>query len=287
MTFTSTLLGKANEIVVLCARHDMGKIAKLLPADHEFMDKVKEPYSDIIARYRPFTDQNPADFDTIIGGVDAAIRELNNPEVEVESIANQVADWHGNAALNFRDRFTKRFPIVRTNQVMVMERLKTTAEGCKKIIETYRTDILKIADDTIAALKKIKKDEPGMLDWTLAITGLIAFGAAAVSGGAGFVLAGLTIGNAVDTVNQQLKVTIEGGSIPEVIASMDQAIHTLNVSIAAQEQELIKALTSDTQAVEESMRILDDPAVLLPPPTIALPGPGRFAEFKPPTVPRG
>lgn len=215
----------------------------------------------IPSRFRWFTERNPntlsAPFEQL-RLVDSALTGAY-PDI-VATSQDQMRDWSGLAATQFSEKFLNHLVPTRDRQKTVVESLGRGLKGYWQILATSRADIMKIGEKTIEDLGKITDNYKGGSEFTMAMATVgISIGAAFGSGALAFTL---TMGSGgLDALSTVLaafdKDWVEGGSVYEILCSMEDQIAALRGATAAREDQLASVLSPLLERVRASLSVTD------------------------------
>lgn len=230
----------------------------------EFVDPKFEPYTRI---------PEPESFDPMIEELGKAIEGLSsghgnddplhggvvlaNPDLDkVDSAADILMSWTGDAAKKFKVKFLDPFSSISANQFLMLVTMKGALEAHKEVCKKAWEDILAIAQG--AADKIDHARESNADDWTkpLQVAAAVAAvgGAVVATSGVGFAMIGAVA--AMGTVAQPQKgegdtVGIIGDHTDGIIESMRGSVDKLTAEINATQKRIVDAVTASTSLMYE------------------------------------
>lgn len=276
------LMAEAAEIQRSAIQHQVGtglaQAGRAAPYEEKYLtQKAESDFADIPGLFEPFSMMpDPAGYSGMINGLADAMHVLSAGQDTKDEIdgpvypANPVMDkltgsesylenWTGKAAEDFKRNFIDPFPAVVSNQFLITSVLKGAIEAHQEMWRRARTDIDKIATDTIAALDHM--DDCGSNDWSMAFTVLgavVAVAAAPVTDGTSLI-ALAAVGSAASIASTAAGSgstptrRFSGESAGAVISQMRQAISMLADDINTEEQKITRAM-KDTHSIVQMSR---------------------------------
>ncbi|WP_216214137.1 hypothetical protein [Amycolatopsis aidingensis] len=222
--------------------------------------------------FEPFTRMpDPASYDGAIEDLRAAMEELSNgPHLTdpingaaidgnrnltaVGDAADELNDWTGIAASNFKRNFLTPFPVVAGNQFLILGIMKGAVEADKAVWEAAREDIDKIARATLDALENLGGCGKNGFEFALAVaTAVASVLGIPFTGGASAVVAG--VGAAANTAGAVVKgaemVKGGGGSAEQIVGSMQTAIEKLTGQIREKQGQIAKTLSGYAGEIDQ------------------------------------
>lgn len=185
---------------------------------------------------------------------------LANPDLnEMNSAANALDSWTGQAASDFRENFLDPFPSISSNQFHMLVTMKGALEAYQAVCKEAREDIKGIADATVQVLDHAR--DCNAADWNRALqvaAAVAAVGGAAVTTGpgGGFAMIGAfaAMGSAAQSYAQpgeSSSVSISGDTVATIIESMRSSVDTLTAEIAATQKRITDSVLKSTTLVQE------------------------------------
>jgi hypothetical protein len=246
-------------------------------AEKYLTQQAQSDFADIPGLFEPFSMMpDPAGYTGMVNSLAGAMHVLSAGQDTKDEIdgpiypANPVMDkltgsesyvenWTGKAAEDFKRNFIDPFRSVASNQFLLTSVLKSALEAHQELWRRARTDIDKIATDTIAALDHM--DDCGSNDWSMAFTVLgavVAVAAAPVTDGTSLI-ALAAVGSAASIASTAAGSgggaptrRFSGESAGAVISQMRQAITMLADDINAEEQKIARAMNNTHSIVLDS-----------------------------------
>ncbi|GAB3504953.1 hypothetical protein [Amycolatopsis cihanbeyliensis] len=223
--------------------------------------------------FEPFTRMpDPASYDGAIESLHAAMEELSQGAHLVDPIngeaiggnrdltaivdaADELGDWTGMAASNFKTNFLTPFPVVASNQFLILGIMKGAVEADKAVWESAREDIDKIARATLDALENLGGCGKNGFEFALAVaTAVASVAGIPFTGGASAVVAGVgAAANVAGAAAKGAEVLAKGGggSAEQIVGSMKTAIEKLTGQIRDKQGQIAKTLTGYAGEVEQ------------------------------------
>lgn len=237
------------------------------------MRDVTRHFSDVPEWFEPFSRlPDPSSFDPAIKALNGVLSTLsstacNTNPVDRESfqvndfvetlapLQEDLRDWTGDAADDFRNNFLVHFASVTANDFKVGATLKSALESEKALWENARKNIDDIAEQTLTALDDLGAMSAAEWDvmWAVVAAGIalisiplpggLAIAAAVVGGAAGVMSAG------AGAPDDPPVTRFTAGSSLGVIDQMRQAIRKLTNDICAAEAEIAMAVRKTDRVV--------------------------------------
>lgn len=267
-------------------------------------DPEENPFWGVSTRFESVLYGDPERLDDMLSEATKATRALSDdPKMLcMTNVAATLKPWQGNAADIFHEVFVSQFPQIAANHVMALSGLINAIKSSQGIMYTGRQSALEIADQTIAALRQIKKKPKGS-PWKtiLPIVGVVltvvaaglpfigvalsmatattfqAAAAAIISRHVAVTALTLTLaGQGVSLANANIAEPAVGGTtVMDIVKSMHAAFDTLWDGIEQERMILNNAVNDDITRLE--------PNLLLPPePDSAAAGVKDRNAFRPP-----
>jgi len=233
--------------------------------------------------FQPFTKMpNPAGFDGAIGQLEQAMRRLGtgqdtsdpiarggpvstaNPVLEaIDDVKDDVEEWSGKAAQEFRTNYLRPLPAVIHNQFLLVSALKSVLEAEQAMWKAARDDVMSIADNTYNRMDNLhgygSNEAVVIFTVTASIAGLVAS-----AGGGGLAIVLALIGGSASAIadivglEAPTPTQITGTKVTEVIASMEGAVELLTLKIIETEHKLARAVIAINRQINQA-QLSSDP----------------------------
>ncbi|QGK71718.1 hypothetical protein GIY23_21330 [Allosaccharopolyspora coralli] len=179
---------------------------------------------------------------------------LANPDLaRAESAGDTLHDWTGAAADNFKRNFLDKFPYIAQNQFLLLGVLKGALEADQNRWGKADEDIRFLAQAVNDGLDNVLGCGKNELAFTFSVVSAVAaVGAIPFTGGASAVIAAVgaagSVGNAGVAASKVVKKP--GGSVDQVLKSMEDAIRELTKEIQDSGGKIAEALNGITGQVQ-------------------------------------
>ncbi|MGH3715926.1 MAG: hypothetical protein ACRDT4_21065 [Micromonosporaceae bacterium] len=205
---------------------------------------------------------HPRQFDPLVEAMAAVVRVFGDPGLEngklapaaggpsLEGSLAHMVDWRGKAKDSFI-RFSERWKPTPGGQAMIAAALREALTAQKVLADASRKDVMRIADQTVAAL------EASPCDWgdvkvALSVVSAVSSVAAAVAPGASkaltIVSAGAGFGS--DAIEGDKKeMPLSGPTVHDITGNMAKALAEVSKQLDSQESEIVKALDHNVDVV--------------------------------------
>lgn len=272
----SKLSDKAEKVAELAREKRIEELEDAMLLHGDVPDDVKsikrplmdEPisldYSWIPSRFLEFCSRDMSQVDAMIESLKYTFDGLGSPVTEGMDTAKDklgTDNWRGLAAKEVTESFLQPFPKQNLAHLELVVELGAGLAAYRKIWEQARVDLVKIADDTIGALKHLDTDGdggPSALQIVGQVAGVLGVAAGIVAtiatgGGAAPVTIGI-IGGSLSLISgvasmaaagEDPKVAIRGDSVDEIVDSMTEATELLWQTMERTEKALAEALRRD------------------------------------------
>ncbi|WP_027346998.1 hypothetical protein [Hamadaea tsunoensis] len=280
MGFAEDLMGKAAEIEKQAFEIGFGEMGGemdfgFLPfVDHNHnWDGFMANVQGVAGLFAPFTAMPTDDhFEAAMAELRSAMQTLSpgdmmndpmgggvgvpaNPYLTMSEVHDLMHVWTGAAADDFQKHFVAPFPAYSHNQFMLATVLHSGLAAQQVLWNTARTDIMKVADNTLEALNCIKHADHQRTSMQWTILGAVVATISAPEGGAAIVfytglssafsLAGAKEGQMKD---KEPTGSVDGDTAAAVLRSMKEAIDTTKAQVAAGDQKIAEVMGQALEA---------------------------------------
>lgn len=169
---------------------------------------------------------------------------------QLRTISNTVSRWTGRTANQFEERYIHEFPDAVHNQQGICADLQIAMAAYEAIIRAERQGAFNVAEKAEEAFDSLAGKDAPSVEVVLAVVALAAgVAGTAISGGGTLALSlafvgGSTgvIGAAMSGGDEEPEKAISGGSVEEVVASLESALDTLESNVRKAESTVATAI---------------------------------------------
>lgn len=214
----------------------------------EFRSRI----NDCLTAFEPFTEGRPSAFTSMANGLveqDGVWGALVKGKTEdIPLVMNIVDDWHGTAAIAFHTNFLALFESAADHQLAYVEELVRALNAYKGLLKEARENIMRLAEDTRAALEELGAGSGGSVSHFFTVLGIVATAVSAPTGvGVAISAAGFASGLLEEARGEPDRVerTIGGDDVASVLEKMTEEIRRLRRLIDDEEEVIGRGLDKD------------------------------------------